>query len=125
MHTLLLRGSGRFDLQAVRHAELDSGVEHGNLLGKLVDALIARKWSEVAVWRKSCVNAMGSQQTVDAIAVASAFNGITRIADATGIPLDAGPAEATEDMRAQLQINDFEYEEKSRKYGSVNAPISS
>ena len=118
---MLLRGSGEFELQSVMDTAIESGVEHGHLLGQLVDATISRHWEEVAEFRAQCVDAMGAQETVDAIAVASAFNGITRIADATGIPLDPGPAEATATMRAELAIDDFAYSEKSRKYDQVVA----
>lgn len=117
---MLLRGSGEFELQAVMNPQIDSGVEHGRLLGPLVDATISREWEQVETVREECVQVMGAQKTVDAIAVASAFNGITRIADATGIPLDSGPAEATASMRSQLAINDFEYSEKARKYDHVS-----
>ena len=120
MHAMLLRGSGEFELQAVMDTTIDSGVEHGQLLGQLVDATISRDWDLVATFREESVSVMGAQQTVDAIAVASAFNGITRIADATGIPLDTGPAEATTSMRSELAINDFSYSEKSRKYDQVS-----
>ena len=118
---MLLRGSGEFELQGVMDTAVDSGVEHGRLLGRLVDATIARRWDDVAEFRDQCVRAMGELETVDAIAVASAFNGITRIADATGIPLDSGPAEATATMRSELAIDDFAYNEKSRKYDHVVA----
>lgn len=121
MHAMLLRGSGEFELQGVMDTSVDSGVEHGRLLGQLVDATIARRWDDVAEYRDQSVQAMGEQETVDAIAVASAFNGITRIADATGIPLDVGPAEATAAMRSELAIDDFAYNEKSRKYDHVDA----
>ena len=118
---MLLRGSGEFELQGVMDTTIDPGVEHGPLLGQLVDAVISRRWGDVAGIREECVKAMGLQETVDAIAVASAFNGITRIADATGIPLDSGPAEATASMRSELAIDDFAYSEKSRKYDHVEA----
>ena len=39
------------------------------------------------------------------LTVASAFNGITRIADATGIPLDPNTERSTEDLRELLDIN--------------------
>lgn len=118
---MLLRGSGEFELRGVMDTTIDSGIEHGRLLGQLVDSTISRRWEDVASIREECIEALGPQETVDAIAVTSAFNGITRIADATGIPLDAGPAEATASMRSQLAIDDFEYREKSRKYDQVDA----
>ncbi len=36
-----------------------------------------------------------------------AFNGLTRVADATGIPLDGGTLAATTDMRAELGLNEM------------------
>jgi hypothetical protein len=35
------------------------------------------------------------------------FNGLTRVADATGIPLDGGTLAATTDVRAELGLNAF------------------
>ena len=37
----------------------------------------------------------------------SAFNGLTRVADATGIALDCGTLAATTDVRAGLGLNDM------------------
>jgi hypothetical protein len=37
----------------------------------------------------------------------SAFNGLTRVADATGIALDGGTMAATTDVRAELGLNDM------------------
>ena len=37
----------------------------------------------------------------------SAFNGLTRVADATGIQLDGGTMAATADVRQELAINTF------------------
>jgi hypothetical protein len=36
-----------------------------------------------------------------------AFNGLTRVADATGIPLDGGTLAATADVRATLGLGDM------------------
>lgn len=121
MHTLLLRASGEFELEAVMDSKRVSGVEHGELLSQLVDAVIARQWETVDALREEAIQTMGAQQTVDALGVVAGFNGITRIADATGIPLDAGPAESTAQMRDELRIDDFEYDEKSRRYAELAA----
>ena len=43
----------------------------------------------------------------DAAAVVAGFNGITRIADASGIPLDREPLERSESWRGSLGIDDF------------------
>ncbi len=44
---------------------------------------------------------------VDAAAVVATFNAIDRVADASGIPLEAERAALTTDLRADLGINDF------------------
>ncbi len=50
---------------------------------------------------------MGAAAMVDAAAVIGGFNGITRIADATGIPLEALKAEQSANWRATLGIDQF------------------
>ena len=53
------------------------------------------------------VRAVGSSGLVEACLTISAFNGLTRVADATGIPLDGGTLAATTDLRAELALNSF------------------
>ncbi len=60
---------------------------------------------------------MGEQAVVDALVVASAFNGITRVADATGIPLDDSTRGATVQLRQEAGIDEFDYAVKSERYG--------
>ena len=59
---------------------------------------------------------MSAQQVTDALVVASAFNGITRVADATGIPLTPIPQKQQSEMREQTGIQRFDYTEKSARY---------
>ena len=44
---------------------------------------------------------------IDAAAVIAGFDGITRVADGTGIPLEPPKAEASADWRARLGIDDY------------------
>jgi hypothetical protein len=44
---------------------------------------------------------------VEACLTVGAFNGLTRVADATGIVLDGGTMAATTDVRAELGLNDM------------------
>ena len=50
---------------------------------------------------------MGAAALVDAAGVAAYFDGIDRIADATGTPVDPVSADATTEMRATLGIDKF------------------
>lgn len=119
---MLLRASshnenGNYDLSSVTSDEGDPGVPYGQWLRALTEATIRGDWLALAEIRPKAEAAMGQQQTIDALTVAAAFNGITRVADATGIPLDDNTAQTTADMREAVGIQRFEYGEKSARYG--------
>ena len=118
---MLLRGSGEFNLESVMNEEVDSGVEHGTLIRGMVDEAIAGNWVRLAELRESAIAAMGVENMVDVFAVMSSFNGITRIADSIGIPLDEGPDERTAKMRDEMGIDVFHYDSKSMQYDSRSA----
>jgi len=59
---------------------------------------------------------MGAQQCIDALTVAAAFNGITRVADATGIPLDHNTDGSTAALRSATGIDEFHYSAKTARY---------
>lgn len=50
---------------------------------------------------------LGPEALVDAVAVASNFERMVRIADSTGIPLDEYVYEQTNDLRGALHLNRF------------------
>jgi len=53
------------------------------------------------------VRTLGAAALVDAAAVAALFNGIDRVADATGIPLEDEKAVSTAEIRAAIGIDEF------------------
>ncbi len=119
---MLLRASGEredteYNLSAVTSSDQDAGVPHGDWLRALTEAAISRDWATLAPCLQDASAAMGHQQAVDALVVAAAFNGITRVADATGIPLDDNTADTTVDLRALVGLDDFDYAEKTRRFG--------
>ena len=57
--------------------------------------------------RGDIVARQGPAAMIDAAAVIAGFDGITRIADATGIPLEPPKAEAVADLRASLGLDQF------------------
>ena len=118
---MLLRASGQrenrnFNLNAVNEADSDPGVDHAGHLRLLTEAAIHSRWQELAAVRDEAAAAMGEQVMVDALTVAAGFNGITRVADATGIPLDPTTQKATGSMRAETGIDTFDYAAKSARY---------
>ena len=118
---MLLRASGQrenrdYNLNSVNEAESDPGVEHAAHLRALTEAAIGSRWEELGAIRDKAAKAMGEQAMVDALTVAAGFNGITRVADATGIPLDPTTHANTGPMRAETGIDAFDYAAKSARY---------
>ena len=111
---LLLRASSevdgtRVDLRAVvdpRRADA-SGVAGAEPLLALTDALVAGDDAALAAARERVIEELGATVLVDAVAVASNFERMVRIADGTGIPLDAAVEIATSDVRRDLGIDGF------------------
>ena len=117
---MLLRASGQpdqkdYDLNSVTDEHIDPGVDFGHWLRSLTEAAIRNRWDDLATIRDQA----GTQSMVDALVVASGFNGITRVADATGIPLDENTQQMTVDMRESTGIERFNYAEKSDRYDLV------
>ena len=118
---MLLRASGQrenrdFNLNAVNEADSDPGVDHAGHLRLLTETAIEGRWEELAAVRNAAAAAMGEQAMVDALIVVAGFNGITRVADATGIPLDPTTQQVTVSMRAETGIDAFDYAAKSAQY---------
>jgi hypothetical protein len=80
------------------------GVPDGGLLLAFTTAA-HRDGPELAVARRNILAAFGSAGLVEACLTVGAFNGLTRVADATGIVLDGGTMAATSDVRAELGLN--------------------
>lgn len=111
---LLLRASSEVagkevDLRAVVDGDraAASGVAHASALVALADAIVADDEAALRQARARVLEEMGPQQLVDAAAVASNFERMVRIADATGIALDDPVEILTSDIRAELGIDRF------------------
>jgi hypothetical protein len=62
---------------------------------------------DLATSRAAVEAAFGEVGLVEACLTIGAFNGLTRVADATGIVLDGGSLAATIDLRAELALNEM------------------
>lgn len=85
----------------------DGGVEHGELLARLTEAMWDGDAAALAAVRDEAIEVMGGTAMVDAVAVSANFHMMTRIADGTGTPLDEGSVEMSADIRDQIGVNDF------------------
>jgi hypothetical protein len=71
------------------------------------DAAIGAAAEPLDQAREALIRALGADAMIDAAAVIGGFDGITRIADATGIPLETPKIEQTADLRGVLQLDEF------------------
>jgi hypothetical protein len=94
-------------LEGVMDGTSDTGVPHAALLLTFAEASISFDRTSIGPARAALLEAIGEAGVTDAAAVVAGFNGITRIADASGIPLDAEPLARSADWRQALGIDAF------------------
>jgi hypothetical protein len=83
----------------------------------LAEALVQGDESALASARAAVLEGLGPAGLVDAAAVASNFERMVRIADSTGIPLDAPVAALTADLRDRLGLDRFASSEHTQRLG--------
>lgn len=83
------------------------GVTGERALLNLADAALARQQVDLPMAREAVRESLGDAALLDAAAVIGGFDGITRIADATGIPLEPVKADQTADFFDALGIGAF------------------
>lgn len=94
------------DVAAVNGAgQADAGVQHGADLLAFTEAVMR---GELASAEREHLRAvLPPESFVEVAAVIGSFNVVDRIADATGIPLDAILKEMSRDVRQQLNLTRF------------------
>ena len=101
-----------YNLQHVMDGGLeDSELPNCNILNAFVEAIFNRDPARIAITRSAIVNVMGEQAMVDAAATIAAFNMYSRMADATGIPLEDTKRDITSEMREELGMEILRYTE--------------
>lgn len=100
---------GEVDLRAISEgARGDSvGVAHAADLTRFAEAALGRDAAALAAARDALRAKAGSAALVDAAGVIGNFERMTRIADATGIPLDGATALASSDFRHALGLDAY------------------
>jgi hypothetical protein len=84
-----------------------SGVEHGHLLIAFAEAMVRDDDAVLTHTRHAVIEGISPEAMVDAAGVASNFERMVRIADATGIQLDARMAAVSQEVRDTLQLERF------------------
>jgi hypothetical protein len=92
---------------ADRESAEESSVPAAGALVGLVEASLSDDGGDDEGARARVRRELGSAALVDAAAVIGNFERMTRIADSTGIPLDAPVNVMTESIRAELGIDGF------------------
>jgi hypothetical protein len=92
-----------------------AGVPAGDVLLRFATAVHLDE-PGLAAARRDMLAAVGPAALAEASLTVGAFNGLTRVADATGIALDGGTLAATRDLRADLALDDMA--------GAANTPAS-
>jgi hypothetical protein len=91
----------------IGEADGDGGIPQSEILTRFAEAAIGDDENDLAAARTELIGALGDAAMVDASAIVATFNAIDRVADATGIPIDAARVAPTADLRDQLGINAF------------------
>jgi hypothetical protein len=86
--------------------EGDGGVAHGAALIRFAEAA-TRGSEDLADARAALLQAVGGSGFIEAAATVGVFNGLVRVADSTGIPLDDGTRANTGEFRESLGLNAY------------------
>lgn len=126
---MLLRESGEkegvdYDLSIAAGAEIEHGTKVSNEFGiefeseliSIAEAVCRGIPSELEKVRGAYEPILGAQKLVDVISIAASFNGITKIANATGLQLDPHTESATVEMRALTGIDEFSETSKTARF---------
>ena len=123
---MLLRVSGKIsgselDVSAVTDdaAAAGSGIAHAETLLAFAEAAVKGSDDELVAARDQLLAKLGPDCLVDAAAVVSNFERMVRIANSTGIPLDPPMNAISEDLRADLGLDEFRSSAHTPEIGAV------
>ena len=119
---MLLRESSKkenldLNLVAVTADGGEVGLQNENELFAVAEAVFDGDEDQMGQVRSEVEAVLGPQALVDAIGVAAAFNGITKIANATGLPLDSTTNDRTVEIRQLTGIDNYSEQSKVQQFG--------
>ncbi len=85
----------------------DCGIPEAALLVAFAEAVIGDDGIDLDDARRRLAATLGDAALVDSAAVIATFNGLDRVADASGIQIEQEKAVDTAEIRAALGIDDF------------------
>jgi hypothetical protein len=103
----------------VEGKSVQSGVAHAEVLLALAEAMVGDDDAALARARDRVIGEVGAAEFVDAVAVASNFERMVRIADSTGIPLEESLDAVSADLRADLGLDRFGSSANTPQIGAV------
>ena len=96
------------DLQLINgDTNVSDGIPHSTLLMQFAEAVAGRDPDTIAKSRQALYDAAGKEVVIDAAAVAGNFQRMVRIADATGIPVDAHMEALSGSIQEDLDLRRF------------------
>ena len=93
-------------IEATVGRDATGGIEHGDLLVAFGEA-VTLGTDRVDSARSALREAMGHAATVEAAGIVGIFNGLVRVADFSGIPLDDDTLHGSTDFREALGLNAY------------------
>ena len=116
-------GQKDVDVKAVMGGEhaAKSSVQYARELTDFAEAICRRDPHEIATARKALIEVAGPDVMVDAAGVAANFQRMNRLADSSGVPLEAVALIGSYAVRKELDV--MEYHTASNTVGHSYTPI--
>ena len=97
----------------------DGGIAHGALLSDFATAAVTRDEATLERTRREILDKLGPEELVDAAALVAHYEKMDRIADSTGLPLDAPMQVLGGELRDSLGIGKFTSAQNTKAAGPV------
>ena len=97
----------------------DGGVAHGALLSDFATAAVTGDDTALERTRREILDKLGPEELVDAAALVAHYEKMDRIADATGLPLDAPMQVLGGELRDSLGIGKFTSSQNTKAAGPI------